>query len=273
MQEEKYGFVYIWFDKKRRLYYIGSHWGTEDDGYICSSNRMRDAYRRRPLDFKRRIIEKTDDRNLLLKLEQNWLSLAGKNPSKYYNMCFSVKNPWWDDEYSRKTLGEKISIKTKEAMQRPDVRKNYEEGLRRRDNRSSDPKVSEKRSQSMIATMAEKFPVENRYKPLTDEERFEYYSNKAKVMHRNRTDEKKEEVGKKISDALKGKQNRLGQKNSDEHRKKISQSLIGHPRHRVSIDGVIYDSARHAEEFLSVSYPTIQRRLKSDKYKDWFRIR
>ena len=43
---EKYGFVYIWYDKKRKMYYIGSHWGTDDDGYICSSNRMRDAYRR-----------------------------------------------------------------------------------------------------------------------------------------------------------------------------------------------------------------------------------
>ena len=46
--QEKYGFIYIWYDNFRKMYYIGRHWGTEDDGYICSSNRMRDAYRRRP---------------------------------------------------------------------------------------------------------------------------------------------------------------------------------------------------------------------------------
>jgi len=55
---QKYGFTYIWFDKKHKRFYIGCHWGTEDDGYICSSNWMRDAYRRRPEDFKRRIIQK-----------------------------------------------------------------------------------------------------------------------------------------------------------------------------------------------------------------------
>lgn len=26
---EKYGFVYIWYDRKRKMYYIGSHYGTE----------------------------------------------------------------------------------------------------------------------------------------------------------------------------------------------------------------------------------------------------
>ena len=34
---EKYGFVYIWFDRKHKRYYIGCHWGHEDDGYVCSS--------------------------------------------------------------------------------------------------------------------------------------------------------------------------------------------------------------------------------------------
>ena len=34
---EKTGFIYIWFDTKRKMYYIGCHVGKEDDGYICSS--------------------------------------------------------------------------------------------------------------------------------------------------------------------------------------------------------------------------------------------
>ena len=54
---EKYGFVYIWFDKKHRRYYVGCHWGNEYDGYVCSSSWMNQAYRIRPQDFKRRIIK------------------------------------------------------------------------------------------------------------------------------------------------------------------------------------------------------------------------
>lgn len=106
---EKYGFVYIWYDRKRKMYYIGSHWGTEDDGYICSSNRMRDAYRRRPNDFKRRIIEKTNTRENLLNIEQKWLLLAEDNKERYYNLCFTTKKPWWNDKQSRLTVGQKIS--------------------------------------------------------------------------------------------------------------------------------------------------------------------
>ena len=111
--EEKYGFVYIWYDKKRSMFYIGSHWGSEDDGYICSSNRMRNAYRRRPKDFKRRLIEKTEDRSKLLTLEENWLKMAEKNKNKHYNVCFTTKSPWWENEDTRLSVGQKISKKNK----------------------------------------------------------------------------------------------------------------------------------------------------------------
>ena len=55
---EKHGFVYIWYDRKHKRYYIGSHWGTEDDGYICSSKWMMQAYKLRPKDFTRKIISR-----------------------------------------------------------------------------------------------------------------------------------------------------------------------------------------------------------------------
>jgi hypothetical protein len=94
--QEKYGFVYIWYDRKRKMYYIGSHWGTEDDGYICSSTRMRNAYRRRPNDFKRRILSRVySDRHNMLCIEECWL-LKVKNRTKYYNkMFFTTKGTWW----------------------------------------------------------------------------------------------------------------------------------------------------------------------------------
>jgi len=84
---EKTGFVYIWFDSKHKMYYIGCHVGREDDGYICSSNRMRDAYRRRPEDFKRRILTRDVAKSDLLEEEYRWLKFI--KPSelrlKYYN--------------------------------------------------------------------------------------------------------------------------------------------------------------------------------------------
>lgn len=150
---EKYGFVYIWFDRKHKKYYIGSHWGTEDDGYICSSTWMRNAYKYRKEDFKRRIITKvTSSKADLLKKEYEYLSLIEETElgKKYYNMTKHLNGHWFTEEERAKTLSERISQKTKEAMYRPDVREKYLESLKTRDTRSSDPEVREKRRQSMI---------------------------------------------------------------------------------------------------------------------------
>src|SRR6185437_3843003 len=87
---EKYGFVYIWRDSKRKMFYIGSHWGTEDDGYVCSSNRMRNVYKRRPQDFKRRIITRVyTNRKELLEIEEKWLQKI-KVKSRYYNIKYNT---------------------------------------------------------------------------------------------------------------------------------------------------------------------------------------
>lgn len=85
---EKYGFVYIWFDRKYKRYYIGSHWGTENDGYICSSNNMRNNYNNRSNDFKRKIISKIyTDREDLLNEEQKWLDLIPKPSRWHFDNC------------------------------------------------------------------------------------------------------------------------------------------------------------------------------------------
>ena len=72
----KYGIVYLWYDKKYKRYYIGCHWGTENDGYICSSSWMKKSYKKRPQDFKRKILSiiKTNKKDLLQE-EYKWLSL------------------------------------------------------------------------------------------------------------------------------------------------------------------------------------------------------
>lgn len=53
---ESQAFVYCWTDHKTNKLYIGSHKGTEDDGYVCSSKLMMEQYRERSQDFTRQII-------------------------------------------------------------------------------------------------------------------------------------------------------------------------------------------------------------------------
>jgi hypothetical protein len=128
---EKYGFVYIWRDRKHKRYYIGSHWGTIDDGYICSSGWMSKAYKIRPEDFKRRIISYVySNRVDLLNEEKYWLDmikdeeLATKNTTvetrkkiRYYNFTKVMKNPWHSTPDGISKIGDKISkLKTGKSV-------------------------------------------------------------------------------------------------------------------------------------------------------------
>lgn len=118
---QKYGFVYIWYDRKHKRYYIGSHWGTTDDGYICSSRWMRKAFRRREQDFRRRIIAIVHSRADLLKEEERWLQMIKENEvgSRYYNLQRTTHH-WHSNPDKMKSIGEKIS-KALTGRKRPDI--------------------------------------------------------------------------------------------------------------------------------------------------------
>lgn len=85
------GFIYLWYDRARKMFYVGSHKGEDDDSYICSSKHMLKEYRKRPQDFKRRIIERCSN-DKLLEREQCWLNLI-KVKELYYYECkyYNVK--------------------------------------------------------------------------------------------------------------------------------------------------------------------------------------
>lgn len=112
---EKYGFVYIWYDVKKKMYYVGCHWGDIYDGYICSSKWMRDAYRRRPQDFRRRIIKSNLSRKNMYLEEQRYFDMIKQEEIKerYYNLSLSSKDPWHKHPLKSKSIGEKISFKKK----------------------------------------------------------------------------------------------------------------------------------------------------------------
>lgn len=203
---EKYGFVYIWYDRKHKRFYIGSHWGTENDGYICSSTWMKQGYKHRPNDFKRKILFRTDKSKQQLLIEENrWLSMIREHEigKKYYNLRIHEFGHWSADKDLSLNVSERISLRTKEAMQRPDVRKKYLKGLKKRNNKPTQEALK-KRSESMKRTMAKKFPVEERFKCETKFGSEEYKANMAKSVSESWKHRDKKKIGKKISESLRG---------------------------------------------------------------------
>lgn len=94
--DDKYGFVYIWYDRKHKRYYVGAHWGTENDGYICSSSWMKKAFIIRKKDFKRRIIFRTTEKETLSNKEYEWLQLIKEEElgKRYYNLKNHYFHHW-----------------------------------------------------------------------------------------------------------------------------------------------------------------------------------
>lgn len=91
-----FGFVYAWHDRRHGKYYIGSHMGKVDDGYVCSSKSMNKAYADRPGDFERYILEwhdSTDDKSLRKK-EARWLQKikAEEFGRRFYNLSCPGRN-------------------------------------------------------------------------------------------------------------------------------------------------------------------------------------
>lgn len=105
----KYGFIYIWRDRKHDRYYIGSHWGTEQDGYVCSSSWMLQAYKKRPQDFKRRILEKFEDRSKINEIEHRWLQMIKTEEIKkrYYNLSNRRFGHWSTTDETRRIVSAK----------------------------------------------------------------------------------------------------------------------------------------------------------------------
>lgn len=221
MSDQSFGFIYLWRDKKNKRYYIGSHWGTEDDGYICSSAWMQKAYRNRPNDFKRRIISKIyTNRNDLLEEEFRWFQFVKPNKIKirYYNLSLKRFNHWSANEKNNESIKERISKNVKIGMAKPENRQRYLDGLKTRSKFQSE-ETRRKRSESMKKTLALKFPIK-KIRPKKDSE--EHKMNLSLRAKKQWSDpEYKKKVSASISAANKGLKNRLGHKNSGEHNRKI----------------------------------------------------
>ncbi len=102
----KEAFVYCWTDHKTNKLYIGSHKGTTDDGYVCSSKHMLEEYKKRPNDFTRQIIAEgsvEDIRQLETKI---LVTVNAKVNEDFYNL--------WNSD--RKFVLEKHTEETKKKL-------------------------------------------------------------------------------------------------------------------------------------------------------------
>ena len=68
------GYVYLWYDTRAKLFYLGGHHGKVEDSYVCSNEMMKRAYKKRPETFRFRVLEYVyDGTKSLRKAEQKWL--------------------------------------------------------------------------------------------------------------------------------------------------------------------------------------------------------
>ena len=213
---EKEGFIYIWFDRKHKRYYVGCHWGTVDDGYICSSKWMRDAYRYRPQDFKRRIIQKSIARDTLLDEEHKWLSLIPDEElgESYYNLSKKHFGHWSAIESNNLSVRQKLSEASKKLHQDPAYREKFLEGRKK-----MPPQTSEQ--------------IAKRAKSNTGKKRSEETKQKIADAHRGKImGPLSEETKQKISEKLTGTNNPFYGKTHDPELKKrmnekTSQTMKG----------------------------------------------
>ena len=105
-------FLYVWYDRYRKMFYVGMHEGNITDGYISSSRWFNGEHQYRPNDFRRKIIKTFNDRKSARKEEARILRMIKESEfgKKYYNLKNgrpSGSEPWNKGKkniYSQETL-------------------------------------------------------------------------------------------------------------------------------------------------------------------------
>ena len=90
----KDAFVYLWFDTKNRMFYLGSHKGTPDDSYTHSSSIMEKFTKTSIPSYMRRRILATGTHEEMIELENKLLdNRKEKCWDKYHNATVAFPPP------------------------------------------------------------------------------------------------------------------------------------------------------------------------------------
>ena len=88
----KESFVYLWYDSRNKMFYLGKHKGTPDDGYTHSSNRWQqfnsDSV---PEGVKRRVLTYGSDKDMYELETKLLLNRKEKCWDRYYNASIRGK--------------------------------------------------------------------------------------------------------------------------------------------------------------------------------------
>jgi len=218
------------------MYYIGSHWGTEDDGYICSSYRMKNAYKRRPETFApRKILARiyTNRRDTFME-EQRWLYMIPDDQlgKRYYNLtkCFEH---WSSDPVKYKTTCQRVGAKIREK------RKNdpeYCERVRlktieaRLKLKNENPEKWREIYKKLSVTLKDKFENDLVYRNQQLNSFTQYRERKDYKQHRK-------EIGQKLANDPKFKETMKIAMNRPEVIAKTRLSMLGKKQPQELIDG------------------------------------
>jgi len=84
-------FVYLWVCKDTDRKYVGKHKGTDDDGYVCSSETLLTEYNECPSRFIRTVLAYGSDQEMLELETMLLLQLKAKKSHLYYNMSNNLR--------------------------------------------------------------------------------------------------------------------------------------------------------------------------------------
>lgn len=205
MADEKYGFVYLWRDRLHNRYYVGCHWGTVDDGYICSSAWMKRAYKQRPDDFKRRILKTNiQPRPQMYVEERRYFEMIKPTElkTKYYNLCINTNTtPWHMDPQRNLTIGQRISAAKKGISTgpcSPEKAKCISEAKL-----AKQRKMSDETKQKLSETMSGRKHTEERKQEISSSLKTFYENNVSKSLGRKHTEEHKAAISSKLKGVAK----------------------------------------------------------------------
>lgn len=209
----KYGFVYLWYDRKHKRYYVGCRWGNINDGYVCSSSWMKKAYKNRPEDFKRRILKTNiETRQQMFLEEERFLKMIKETEIKplninprYYNLNIKNNEVWHKYEENLKTIGAKISAAKKGKSTGP-----------------CSPEKAKAISEAKKAKFEQK-QLETGSK-ISEETRQKLAENSKGKKH---TDEWKHQNSERLKKQWANGERKSNGSLTEEHKKKISQSSKG----------------------------------------------